>query len=105
MISLEKKKIINIFKNITKEKMINIITISIAVLIISTQSINAEEKNNKLSQKFNHFWNCINKEIDKTKDFQIKQWNEGKNKTRKTLIVGKHKLTGFFSDFPELDKK
>ena len=85
--------------------MINIITITIAVLIISTQSINAEEKNNKLSQKFNQFWKCINEEIEETKDFQIKKWNEGKNQTIKTLMVGKQKLTGFFSDFPEGDKK
>ena len=29
-----------------------------------------------------YFYGDINKEIDKTKVFQIKQWNEGKNKTR-----------------------
>ena len=85
--------------------MINKITITIAAFIILTQTVNAEEKNNKLSQKFNQFWKCINEEIEDTKDFQIKKWNEGKNQATKTLIVGKQKLTGFFSDFPEGDKK
>tara|TARA_Y100000022_G_C13183065_1_gene344357 strand:+ start:604 stop:861 length:258 start_codon:yes stop_codon:yes gene_type:complete len=85
--------------------MINKITITIATFIILIQTVNAEEKNNKLSQKFNQFWKCINEEIEDTKDFQIKKWNEGKNQVTRTLIVGKQKLTGFFSDFPEGDKK
>ncbi len=85
--------------------MINKITITIAAFIILTQTVNAEEKNNKLSQKLNQFWKCINEEIEETKDFQIKKWNEGKNQATKTLLVGKQKLTGFFSDFPEGDKK
>ncbi len=85
--------------------MINKITITIGAFIILIQTVNAEEKNNKLSQKFNQFWKCINEEIEDTKDFQIKKWNEGKNQVTETLIVGKQKLTGFFSDFPEGDKK
>jgi len=85
--------------------MINKITITIAAFIILIQTANAEEKNNKLSQKFNQFWKCINEEIEDTKDFQIKKWNKGKNQVTETLIVGKQKLTGFFSDFPEGDKK
>ena len=85
--------------------MINKITITLAAFSILTQTVNAEEKNNKLSQKFNQFWKCINEEIEETKDFQIKKWNEGKNQVTETLIVGKQKLTGFFSDFPEGDKK
>tara|TARA_S200000501_G_scaffold134771_1_gene127562 strand:+ start:63 stop:320 length:258 start_codon:yes stop_codon:yes gene_type:complete len=85
--------------------MINKITITLAAFSILTQTVNAEEKNNKLSQKFNQFWKCINEEIEDTKDFQIKKWNEGKNQVTETLIVGKQKLTGFFSDFPEGDKK
>ena len=85
--------------------MINKITITIGAFIILIQTVNAEEKNNKLSQKFNQFWKCINEEIEETKDFQIKKWNEGKNQVTETLIVGKQKLTGFFADFPEGDKK
>ena len=85
--------------------MINKITITIAAFIILTQTVSAEEKNHKLTQKLNQFWKCINEEIEETKDFQIKQWNEGKNQVTKTLMVGKQKLTGFFSDFPEGDKK
>ena len=85
--------------------MIKKITITIVAFIILTQAVNAQEKNNKLSQKFNQFWKCINEEIEETKDFQIKKWNEGKNQVTKTFMVGKQKLTGFFSDFPEGDKK
>tara|TARA_A100000164_G_C21730097_1_gene687151 strand:+ start:648 stop:905 length:258 start_codon:yes stop_codon:yes gene_type:complete len=85
--------------------MINKITITLAAFSILTQTVNAEEKNNKLSQKFNQFWKCINEEIEETKDFQIKKWNKGKNQVSKNLMVGKQKLTGFFADFPEGDKK
>ena len=85
--------------------MINKIAITIVALTIFTQTVNAEEKNNKLTQKINQFWKSINEEIEETKDFQIKKWNEGKDQTIKTLMVGEQKLTGFFSNFPEGDKK
>ena len=35
-----------------------------------------------------------------TKEFQIKKWKEVKNQNRKTFKLVQHKLTGFFSDFP-----
>tara|TARA_B110000305_G_C18780019_1_gene333568 strand:- start:161 stop:424 length:264 start_codon:yes stop_codon:yes gene_type:complete len=80
--------------------MINKITITLVALIVLIQTSNAEEKNNKSTQKLNQFWKCINKETDETKDFQIKKWNEAQNQTVKTLMVGKQKLTGFFSNLP-----
>ena len=85
--------------------MINKITITIAAFIILIQTVNAEEKNNKLNQKYNQFWKYINEEIEETKDFQIKKWNEKKIQVTKTLVAGNQKLTGFFSKFPEGDKK
>lgn len=85
--------------------MINKITITLVALIVLIQTVNAEEKNNKLTQKLNQFWKCINHEIEEIEDFQIKKWNEGKNQVTKTLMVGKQNLTGFFSDFPGGDKR
>ena len=85
--------------------MINKITITLVALIVLIQTVNAEEKNNKLTQKLNQFWKCINHEIKEIEDFQIKKWNEGKNQVTKTLMVGKQNLTGFFSDFPGGNKK
>jgi hypothetical protein len=85
--------------------MINKITITLVALIVLIQTVNAEEKNNKLTQKLNQFWKYINHEIEEIEDFQIKKWNEEKNQVTKTLMVGKQKLTGFFSDFPAGDKK
>ena len=85
--------------------MINKITITLVALIVLIQTVNAEEKNNKLTQKLNQFWKCINHEIEEIEDFQIKKWNEGKNQVTKTLMVGKQNLTGFFSDFPGGNKK
>ena len=79
--------------------------IMVLFLFISMQPVNANEnKLDELSQKFNHFFNCfkkhIEKEVDETKEFQIKKWKEAKNQNRKTFNLVQHKLTGFFSDFP-----
>ncbi len=88
-----------------KQNLIKKIIIAIVFFIISTQSVSANEnKLNELSQKFNQFLKCfkenIEEEIEETKDFQIKKWKDAKNQNRKTLKIVKHKLTGFFSDFP-----
>ena len=94
---MKTKKMKKIFKKIM---------ISILSFIILIQPVNADESNiKKLSKKFNQFWQCINKEVEQTKDYQIKKWAEEKQQNAKKLKIVQHKLTGFFSGFPRLDKK
>ena len=88
-----------------KQNLIKKMMIALAVFTISIQPVNANEKKfNVLSQKFNHFLNCFKKhietEVEETKEFQIKKWKETKDQNRKTFKLVQHKLTGFFSDFP-----
>ena len=88
-----------------KQNFIKKMIIVLVVFIISVQSVNANEnKIDELSQKFNHFLNCFKKhietEVEETKEFQIKKWKEAKDQNRKTFKLVQHKLTGFFSDFP-----
>ena len=88
-----------------KQNLIKKLMIALAVFTISIQPVNAnEEKFNELSQKFNHFLNCIKKhietEVEETKEFQIKKWKKVKDQNRKTFKLVQHKLTGFFSEFP-----
>ena len=88
-----------------KQNLIKKMMITLAVFIISIQPVNAnEEKFDELSQKFNHFLNCFKKhietEVEETKEFQIKKWKEAKSQNKKTFSIVQHKLTGFFSDFP-----
>ena len=88
-----------------KQNLIKKMMITLAVFIISIQPVNAnEEKFDELSQKFNHFLNCFKKhietEVEETKEFQIKKWKEAKNQNKKTFKLVQHKLSGFFSDFP-----
>tara|TARA_B100000035_G_C20554488_1_gene359701 strand:+ start:168 stop:458 length:291 start_codon:yes stop_codon:yes gene_type:complete len=90
-----------------KQNLIKKMIIGIALFIISIQSVNANEnKLDELSQKFNHFLNCfkkhIEKEVEETKEFQIKKWKEAKNQNRRTFKLVENKLSGFFSDFPNL---
>ena len=42
----------------------------------------------------------IENEIEETKSFQIREWKEVKRKHQKSYKTVQHKLTGFFSDFP-----
>ena len=80
----------------------------ITALIFSTQTIRADEidldphikKLSILTEKFNYIIECINKELKETKEFQITQWEKGKNQNVRNLKIVQHKLTGFFSDFP-----
>lgn len=88
-----------------KQNLIKKMIITLAVFTISIQPVNAnEEKFNELSQKFNHFLNCFKKhietEVEEAKEFQIKKWKETKDQNKKTFKLVQHKLTGFFSDFP-----
>jgi len=89
-------------KNKKKVKMFKKISIVISAFIISIQPVNADENNiNKLTQKFNLFWQCINKKVEETKDYQINKWTEAKKQNSETLKIVQQKITGFFSDFPE----
>ena len=83
------------------KKIVNRIT-KILVFLILAQPVNAEEsKLDKFNQKFSQIIQCIKNEGKKTKDYQIKTWNEAKNKNLKKIYIVQHKLTGFFSNFPE----
>ena len=88
-----------------KQNLIKKMIITLAIFIISIQPVNANEnKLDELSKKFNHFFSYfkehIEKEVEKTKELQIKKWKEAKNQNKKTFKIVKHKLSGFFSDFP-----
>jgi len=81
------------------------IVILITTLVFISQSVNANEnKLNKFNQKFNNFFELlidkIENEIEETKNFQIREWKEVKQKHQKSYKTVQHKLTGFFSDFP-----
>ena len=85
------------------------IIIFISSLILLTQPIKADEINldprlKELTEKFNYIIECINKEFKDVKEFQIKQWEKGKEQNIKNLKVVQHKLTGFFSDLPLSNK-
>mgnify|MGYP000539060251 FL=1 len=86
-----------------KQNSIKKMIITIAMFIISIQPINANEKNiNKLSNIFNSYWENLNKEIKKTKDYQVREWQEAKKERTKSFKIVQHKLTGFFSNFPTI---
>ena len=90
-----------------KQNLIKKIIITLSVFIISIQPVNANENSfNEFTRKFNEFLKCfkenVKDEIEETKEFQIKKWKEAKNQNKKTFSVVQHKLTGFFSDFPNL---
>ena len=79
--------------------------ITMVVFIISIQPISASENNlNEFTQKFNELLKCfkdnVKEEFEETKEFQIKKWKEAKNQNKKTFKLVQHKLSGFFSDFP-----
>ena len=81
------------------------IVILITTLVFISQSVNANEnKLNKFNQKLNNFFELlidkIENEIEETKNFQIREWKEVKRKHQKSYKTVQHKLTGFFSDFP-----
>ena len=83
--------------------MIKKIVILITTLVFISQSVNANELN-KFNQKFNNFFELlidkIQNEVEETKNFQIREWKEVKRKHQKSYKTVQHKLTGFFSDFP-----
>ena len=88
-----------------KQNLIKRMIITVAIFIVSIQPVNANEnKLDELSKKFNHFFNWFKKhieeEVEETKEFQIKKWKEAKNQKRKKFKLAQHKLSGFFSDFP-----
>ena len=88
-----------------KQNLIKNMIITFVVFIVTTQSVNANEnKLNKFNQKFNNFFELlidkIENEIEETKSFQIREWKEVKRNHQKSYKIVQHKLTGFFSDFP-----
>ena len=101
-------------KNINKrekmsKKIVNRIT-KILVFLILVQPVNDEESkldkfnqkfNQKFSQKFSQIIQFLKNERKKTNDYQIKTWKEAKNENLEKIKIVQHKLTGFFSDFPE----
>ena len=89
-----------------KQNSIKKMIITIAMFIISIQPINANEKSiNKLSNIFNSYWESLNKEIKKTKDYQVREWQEAKKEKTKSFKIVQHKLTGFFSKFPTIKEE
>ena len=87
------------------KKILNRIT-KILVFLILVQPVNAEESkldkfNQKFGQKFSQIIQFLKNERKKTNDYQIKTWKEAKNKKLKKIKIVQHKLTGFFSNFPE----
>ena len=86
-----------------KQNYIKKMTIILVMFVISIQSVNANEKSiNKLSIIFNSYWDGLNKEIKKTKDYQVREWQEAKKERTKSFKIVQHKLTGFFSNFPTI---
>ena len=88
-----------------KQNLIKKMMIALVVFIISIQPVNANEnKFNEFTQKFNEFLKCfkdgVKSEFEETKEYQIKKWKEAKNQNKKSILTVQHKLTGFFSDFP-----
>ena len=91
-----------------KRNLIKKMMIALAVFIISIQPVNANETKTISPKEFvtaiaeipGKLVNFINGEVEKTKEFQIKKWKEAKSQNKKTLSIVQHKLTGFFSDFP-----
>ena len=86
-----------------KQNYIKKMTIILVMFVISIQSVNANEKSiNKLSNIFNSYWESLNKEIKKTKDYQVREWQEAKKERTKSFKIVQHKLTGFFSNFAQI---
>ena len=91
-----------------KQNLIKKMMIALVVFTISIQPVNANETKTITPKEFataiieipGRLANFINGEVEKTKEFQIKQWKEIKDQNRKKLKLVQHKLTGFFSDFP-----
>ena len=89
-----------------KQNYIKKMIIALSVFIISIQPVNANEKSiNKLSNIFNSYWESLNKEIKKTKDYQIREWQKVKREKTKSIKIVQHKLTGFFSKFPTIKEE
>ena len=91
-----------------KQNLIKKMMIALAMFIISIQPVNANETKTITPKEFGtaiteipgKLANFINGEVEKTKEFQIKQWKEVKNQNRKKFKLVQNKLSGFFSDFP-----
>ena len=91
-----------------KQNTIKKMIITLAIFIISIQTVNANENKTITPKEFvtaiaeipGKLANFISSEVKKTKELQIKNWKETKEQNRKTFKLVQHKLSGFFSDFP-----
>ena len=70
--------------------------------IIYLLNVNKFNLKKELSNIFNSYWESLNKEIKKTKDYQVREWQEAKKERTKSFKIVQHKLTGFFSNFPTI---
>ena len=91
-----------------KQNLIKKMMIALAVFIISIKPVNANETKTISPKEFGtaiaevpiKLANFIYSRVERTKEFQIKQWKEAKDQNRKTSKLVQNKLSGFFSDFP-----
>ena len=82
------------------------IIILISAFIVFTQPLKADEdKINKIIEKLNTVVECINKEFEDIKEFQNTQFSNAKKQKAKELDLVKYKLSGFFSDFPTINRE
>ena len=80
--------------------------ILISAFIVFTQPLKADEdKINKIIEKLNIVVECINKEFEEIKEFQKTQFSNANKQKAKELEFVKHKLSGFFSNFPKNNKE
>jgi hypothetical protein len=102
------KKNINLYlsTNNKRGKMKKKMIILMSAFIVFTQPLKADEdKINKIIEKLNSVVECINKEFEEIKEFQNTQFSNAKKQKAKELDLVKHKLTGFFSDFPTINQE
>ena len=78
--------------------------ISFLIFFIVVQSFFAYENIiDRLSQKFNTITLCFKNNDQINANYKIKNWSEAKILSNKNKQVTENKLTGFFSDLPNLE--
>jgi len=80
--------------------------ISFLIFFIVVQSFFAYENIiNRLSQKFNSTISCFKSNDQLNENYKTKNWSEVKKLSKKNKQIIENKLSGFFSDFPNLEVK
>ena len=78
--------------------------ISFLIFFIVVQSFFAYENIiDRLSQKFNTINLCFKNNDQINENYKIKNWSEAKKLSNKDKQLTENKLTGFFSDLPNLE--